>query len=558
MAIETINVGSAPNDGTGDSIRTAFGKVNANFSEVDAKLPSSPLDEGAVGDGVADEAAELQDAIDAAAAAGRVCDLGGRTYRVDSGLDLPSGITIQNGTIDFSNAPASEKLFTATGTLLGNTSISGATRGSAGFTVTSATGIAENGFYFLRSTDAFGSGGTYRGEWVRCKTIVGASFTPYGRLDDTYTTTPTLYRYTLTENITLRQLRLIGRGNSYAQYAGQFLYARNVHIYDVEAEFFGDRAFEFIRCLDCSVTSSQMGHGDHTSGLSYGVCVANGCARITVGHSTFMDVRHAVTIGGEDGVDRYVTVTGCAIADCTDSGLDSHPQSQYVSFIGNTIGADGTTASQDGIVVQGANQTVVGNTVQGFERSGILVQNLVTNAAITDNAVVVSGNVVTRPVGSGTVYGIAVENQGTVDNYRFTLAGNTVDVVNVTTSYGISVENLGNTITGGAITGNTVYSRREALTLKTATNKSMRSIAVSGNSLETVDTTTYDVISIQAGSTPNYLERVIITGNSLYGGRYGINNSQGTRIKPDGNMIQGFGTGATNGTFVGTNDNYSS
>jgi hypothetical protein len=34
MANQTINIGSQPNDGTGDSIYTAFQKVNSNFQEV--------------------------------------------------------------------------------------------------------------------------------------------------------------------------------------------------------------------------------------------------------------------------------------------------------------------------------------------------------------------------------------------------------------------------------------------------------------------------------------------------------------------------------------------
>lgn len=34
MAKQTINIGTAPNDGTGDSNRTAFSKCNANFTEL--------------------------------------------------------------------------------------------------------------------------------------------------------------------------------------------------------------------------------------------------------------------------------------------------------------------------------------------------------------------------------------------------------------------------------------------------------------------------------------------------------------------------------------------
>lgn len=36
MAIETINIGSAPNDGTGDPLRTAFNKTNTNFLNITA------------------------------------------------------------------------------------------------------------------------------------------------------------------------------------------------------------------------------------------------------------------------------------------------------------------------------------------------------------------------------------------------------------------------------------------------------------------------------------------------------------------------------------------
>lgn len=32
MALETINIGTLPNDGSGDTLRTAFGKINNNFT----------------------------------------------------------------------------------------------------------------------------------------------------------------------------------------------------------------------------------------------------------------------------------------------------------------------------------------------------------------------------------------------------------------------------------------------------------------------------------------------------------------------------------------------
>ena len=41
MVQQIINVGSSPNDSTGDPIRTAFQKVNSNFNEVYANVVGS-------------------------------------------------------------------------------------------------------------------------------------------------------------------------------------------------------------------------------------------------------------------------------------------------------------------------------------------------------------------------------------------------------------------------------------------------------------------------------------------------------------------------------------
>lgn len=42
MAQQVINVGTAPNDGAGDAIRTAFTKCNSNFSELYSRVQDSP------------------------------------------------------------------------------------------------------------------------------------------------------------------------------------------------------------------------------------------------------------------------------------------------------------------------------------------------------------------------------------------------------------------------------------------------------------------------------------------------------------------------------------
>ena len=52
MTQQTINVGTAPNDGLGDPIRTAYQKCNSNFNELYSRVqdipPSDPV--GSIGD----------------------------------------------------------------------------------------------------------------------------------------------------------------------------------------------------------------------------------------------------------------------------------------------------------------------------------------------------------------------------------------------------------------------------------------------------------------------------------------------------------------------------
>jgi hypothetical protein len=80
MPLQTINIGTSANDGTGDPLRTAFDKVNDNFLAVSGAVfnVKDPV-YGAVGDGVTDDGPAIQLALTAANAAG-----GGKVY-------LPAG-----------------------------------------------------------------------------------------------------------------------------------------------------------------------------------------------------------------------------------------------------------------------------------------------------------------------------------------------------------------------------------------------------------------------------------------------------------------------------------
>lgn len=54
MAINDINIGSIANDGTGDDLRTAFDKINNNFTELDNRFPTETtgVNLGSIGEGI--------------------------------------------------------------------------------------------------------------------------------------------------------------------------------------------------------------------------------------------------------------------------------------------------------------------------------------------------------------------------------------------------------------------------------------------------------------------------------------------------------------------------
>jgi hypothetical protein len=52
MAIQTINIGNRVNDGLGDDLRTAFEKVNANFTDLSNSLTVTATNIGTYGEGV--------------------------------------------------------------------------------------------------------------------------------------------------------------------------------------------------------------------------------------------------------------------------------------------------------------------------------------------------------------------------------------------------------------------------------------------------------------------------------------------------------------------------
>jgi len=532
--------GDAPLVATGS---TAGRSLKDRFADV-----VNVKDFGAVGDGVADDTAAIQAAL--AVSGGKTVELGNRVYKIASTLNVPSNVCLQNGVLNGATMANGDTLIEISGTLGLSTGMNTVSNEAGTIVVSDATGISANNYLYLESTTIFGEGATTNGELIKVKSVVGTTVTPYGRIYDDYLANQKFYKPSMANNVLLHNLRLIGGGNGAGHIAVSATLASNVIYSHCISEYFGDRHFQFLRCIDSKAVACTAMHSDTSTGLAYGFVVGNGCHNIAITGCTGSDMRHGVTIGAENGVDRNVTVSGCSFSDCTDSAIDAHPQSQYVVFDGNACGCGSTEATLDGLVCQGTDCVISNNVVQGFSRVGILIQPANVNSSFCDNAVCV-GNSVLRPIGSSDVYGISYDNRSAGSFCRTTISSN---IIRTTSSAGngiwVEMSTAGNALTGLVINNNNVVTRRVGISVKTNGTKFVRCGSICGNSIESLANSTYDAISVVA-ATVNFIERVMISGNVIYGGRYGINNTNGGRIVATSNMIQNFATAALNGLTAG-------
>lgn len=526
----------------------------------------SPLDFGAAGDGSADDTAELQACIDAAD--GSVIDLLGLTYKVSSTLSLVSDTTLKNGKISFATAADDDVLFQAYGSSGTTYTLTAApTKGAASVAVSSATGLAAGDFcYILSSTDMFSPVDSGRkGEWVRVLSVSGLTINLEQKIRHTYTANYSMQKPVMLENITLSNLTLTGNGTtgSKLQYGLRAYLCRNFVIENCKADNFGYAAFSYETTLGGSVTNCFCSRGNYSQGVAYGVAASGGSEGLSIIGGRYSEYRHGVSIGGTTFTCYNISITGVNTLSCSDAGIDVHPNVMGVTISGCTVDcySSDTTQTADGIVAQGAAITIVGNTVRGWAREAILCQPA-TVASDSDDSWVISSNNCTNPRGHlAAADGIIFQQiKGTANTVRtVVISNNTVNLGTAVTGAGIYIENAtasGGPIRGIVVSGNAVYARNECLILRCneSTSVIVEDTAITGNSFVTIATTS-PVMSIYANTGGSkYVSCVAITGNTMRGGSYGIQLTNApARVARSANIIQGWLTAATLGTFSSTN-----
>jgi hypothetical protein len=546
-------------------IHSAAGAV-ATTLQARGRLVVYPQDFGATGDGVADDTAELQACINGAD--GREIDLQGLTYKVSTSLSLVSDTTIKNGKITFDTAADDDVLFEAYGSSGSAYTLTGApAKGNSSVAVSSATGLAAGDFcYILSSTDMFSPGDSGRkGEWVRVLSVAGLTINLEQKIRHTYSANYSMQKPIMLENIRLSNLTLTGSGNTGTklQYALRAYLVRNPVVENCDATNFGYAAFSFETTIGGAAINCSASKGNLSQGVAYGVTAHSGAEGFSVLGGRFSELRHGVAFGGTLFTCYGCSVVGVNTLSCADAGIDVHPNCMNFTISGNTVDcyASDTTQTGDGIVAQGAGITIVGNTVRGWAREAILCQPL-TVAPEADDSWLISGNNCHNPRGHlAAADGIIFQSlKGTAYTIRaLVISNNVVNLATAAAGVGIYVENVnadGGPIRGVVISGNAVYARSESLILRCneSTAVILEDVAVMGNAFSTI-TTLLPTISVYANSGGSkYVSCVAITGNAIRGGSYGILLTNApARVTRSANIIQGFLTAATSGSFASTN-----
>jgi hypothetical protein len=532
----------------------------------------------------------------ATAEPGTYFDGQGKTYRYDNTFYVPAGVTLENCVFDVSNVPA----FVSGG---GVGAESMRLAGSLGTPVSCSTALSLGVFQVtVASTAGWQVGDTllFRGQtfsgaptnstlkfaadtanesfFARIQTIVSSTVV---MLEQAYPSKYTIsasglnvYRPQMAKGNRFINVSIVRTPNDLLDARGLYAdFCQDVVWEGGTCEGLSLRSRAWISCWGVQIRDTKVHHCAY-AGFGYGDAILDGSQDFWITKSRYSDVRHGVTIGGSGGINRNIFVLNNVVRGARKAGIDAHPSCDTFRFEGNDIevanrwqNIDGHT---EGVVAQGANARIINNVIRGIrgtpgglglDSAGILAQPSTTQK---DEQYEISGNLIDSLSGTGA-RGIFLQNlkgnwlspsSSSNGEMTYSVDNNTVDTVDgggTRSSEGILIKGdaAGYGMRRGSVSNNHVYSRSTCLTILTESTNFILQTSIVGNTFAMINTDK-PVVMISS-ATSNNISRVVVVGNTITGGSWGVRNSQADRVLLEGNIIGGWATAATLGTFSNNN-----
>jgi len=364
---------------------------------------------GAVGDGVTDDTEVWNTVIENAPKGSIITGMPGKVYKTTATIIGKSDIAITNAEF-LTNTPENHPSIEFAGieddeqVLLINV-----TPGSTSITVPDGSLLNVDQWVYISSLADFSSDAK-TGELFKIKSISGNTLSLHGAILCNYLTSDTakITPLNTVKNIILENITINGESIDGNREAVRFTLCENVLCNNVNTSQFQYSHIVFDRSVESRVL---FGSGSKTGtqvGLNYGVAILNASYMIDVDGYKGDSMRHVVTIGGSQGVSRFISVRNCKGYNITDAGIDAHSSVHEHLFDGNFIHFSTGGASMDGIISQGSSPIISNNQLFGVKREGILWQPLQKNTFTGGVSAIISNNKADNPLDTGTHNGILV------------------------------------------------------------------------------------------------------------------------------------------------------
>lgn len=405
--------------------------------------PTNVLDFGAKGDGVTNDAAAIQAAIDAMASVGGELFFPPGTYKITSPLvkTFADGINFSirgyGAKID-ATALTTGNAIELGGSRVSNTPLGGdVSKNADTFTVTSATGITAGRILLITSTDLWNPTRPYyyKGELALVEKIVGTTVTNSNPLYDGYTAATTTVHLLNMPQITVEGLEIECNADMTAL---QILYARNPVVRGCKVH--GSRYAGIYIGYNLGGTADSNFVYDVWNGVvtgtSYGIIVGTGQGSKVV-NNTIYNARHSISGGGFEPLREAIyannTCHNSTLENLTGS-IDIHGNMELAVVTGNV-----TTS----ISCSGINSTISNNIIDNSE---VDVPGILLFQEINSDYYIISGNRIT--CSGATSFGIYISP--TVASVSI----NDLNIVNnaiTTVSRAIHIQPRSSSITGCSI-----------------------------------------------------------------------------------------------------------